>query len=81
MDEDEEEFEEEDKVVSVGGKICTISNGASLVVPSFLTLGALSGVLITTVVIEDGDGGRTLSIELPCAATSSLWLIAVLLFN
>lgn len=69
-DDDEEEVIEEDNVVAVEGKICTISIGACLCSSSTLLLGKRSGVLVTNVADDVGNGGRTLSIELNSFAVS-----------
>lgn len=80
-DVDDEDIVDEDSLA--GGKICTISIGAFLSsccgVFSCLLLGARSGVIVATIVIDSGDGGRTLSAQLAAVVTCSLWDIAVLL--
>lgn len=64
-DDDEKDVIEEDNVVAVEGKICTISIGACICSSSSaLQLGERSGVLVTNVAVEAANGGRALSIEL-----------------
>lgn len=71
-DDDEEDVIEEDNVVAVEGKICTISIGAwPCSSSSGLQLGVRSGVLVTNVAVEAASGGRALSIELNSVASVS----------